>query len=1346
MSQDLKTAALLFMHGFELGDKIIARHQAAQDAKAKWQAQLYWRMQDLAERRKRNEAYERSITQHGELQKAQADWYRRRGAGGGSGKVSMGGQPISPEAQQFLQGASQLGVNVPAPADRPSISVDMPETPPPPIGAAPAPPPEDGSSSSSSSDFNEQYGGIVPSAPQLQGMVGGTAGPGSGFGMHAAPPPRYQTGGPVTTKRKSGLATGLNPWRNPYLALTGPGVPALPTTPAQRAAGRSGGAPVVEPPGEMINPEPDVSPPEGAPSAGGRSGASGVVDPSLTGVPVGTAGRGGRRAINTGFATDKWKALSDQTRAAAYDPVSDLQDVDNRMAVDRWGKTNLWAIPGSMTQPVAQSYPQVPGSPVTIDRTRSTQTYQGGGMIEQAEADVASPAQVGSTAQRASETTKEETKEDVRDRTSSGGSANAATGAPGVGTDSSSASNIGLSIGGEAGSVGAAVGGDAASVGVGTAAGTGEGTGESYWHGGFVPMYRHGGRVLRYQEGGDVEMATAYDAEGRPVTVQLRGREAARPTPTVRGNLPPAQPRDSEGGTLVDRPVEPWEMVDPRSNAAVPPPVSEWQPPPEAPPGTPPMRGEVRPGQPAPVVPTGGTPPRGPQTAVQTVPPMGGQGPTPGGQAAPAPAVATGDAFDPTRQQLDPRSGKRIDPTGRVVSNNAANEMTPISQAASDYAAHQYHLMTPDDHSARGYKAIMAGSGAANPGIVHQIFQKIDPQGTMPMNVKIEKAQQAVYDYWVSQKQPEKAAKVAFEIAQFGNQRAKEHGAEAMELLQKGNMTGAIQHLLAGYNWLPDGHTANYDARTNTVVMHDLGGSETARIPVQQGTLQNLAAGMATGELGWDIMRGRGQAPVQATSNQPGQPTAAAPASVSMAPPRAGPPAALPPGGIPPAVTAASQGQPAAVPAGPPAPTQQAAAAPPAGLQFEAPPARVPEQGGGEDSGSPAGQQGTTQQGAIDTGDQGRFRPRQVEVTTSPGGQPAKPAPTREDLLKRPEGYRLRPRPGEDAEQWYANNPNEVPRYDNGKPVEVPRYTGDPPERPRFEEMRQHHKYEHENRRKGLEQLATPVPRGDWPRVVTPAMKQNDDQLKQNLGDVDKAEAAFDHKVQTQQSAEQRAHRNRTSDERKEFKEDSYLTDQLKGHPDPDARDADIVTLVDKSKAIHAKLDKGIELTPDEERFITVQNSPLRYMRTEAQQVRLREVAQKIHENNPEMTAREALEAAVTFTSRVPSNGVGHNMLKGDKGTRYRKLGVNTATRNFVVENQAGEAIQIPEKTLTQIENLRRANIREFEKSEPERLKKYKDYKDTTLTSRGLKEAGKLFKGTLDPEMEAARGMQRLIE
>ena len=1405
MSKDLQNAVNNFVVGFSLGDRVMARHDAAEAARQKWQTMLEWRKADTAEKAKRNASYDAQSKAHSDLMAAQAEWYRKRGPGGG-GKISVGstGKPaFSPADQAYIDKQVAAGYAPPtaqAAPEQPSISVEMPEQPPPPIGAMPSPP-DSGSSGPdpTTSMFSDAHGGMVPRVPFHATGVSGTSGPGSGYGVRAAPP-SYQAGGDVKKKFQWGpwydpLRYTLPPSRKPPPAPTSPtpATPATGTAPAQSPATTGGGAGATT--------EPDV--PYVDPEQRNASGTSYASEPDVPpqGVPT-RSGRGsGRGAIDTG----PWKKLGDQTRIKAYDPTLDAADRRNIGIIDAAGRVNQQAYRASpMMHP--EAYPEgtdqftsgpdysarwnntnVFGSPPPEDRAM---TWRRGGPVRS----FAFGGPTGGTVENLNYASP------APQLNLAGGSANAATGSGGDSTGGVSGTG---GVGGSAsdsagGSAAAGTSGDAGSDGSGTyrrggrvrrraaistryraggavtpeyqdppgddddqptieyhGYGTDYGTPrharpykpyygprkeEPAWiqrnddndygygdenvgpaPGREVPTMARGGRVQRYDEGGGVDPnysdphtesnvpgtrqsgPMAPDTSGYDAPVKLRLEYESR--------LPGASP-EQKAAAWGDYKIR-MKRLDPSikfedetdSNAG-----TERSSDDDIHPPLPTNRGA------------------GSYPSEPDVPPQGRVESRPPARRG---AIDTGrwkglrdktreEAYDPVLDRDDRDNVHMVDDTGQVnpqqgppapgptgggpgqqagegamggyglnpqganaqgaglSTNNVHNDFTPIMKAASDFAGHVFHLTANDEHTAGGYHALMAGHGAAPINMIEQGFQKLDPQGKMPVNQKIELLSQHLYDYYVGQGKPEMASKVAFEVAQFGSVMAKKQAGQAGDLLQGGDFDGAMTHLTAGYNWLVDGHTADYDPRSRMVTLRDSkSGEVTGQIPATPDLVKNLTLGMSSGELNWDIMRGRGSLP------HPGAPPQGQLPSRQMIPGTEQPPPSRP------------VVQPAAAPAGPP----QTPAAP-----------EIPQgdaTGPGVPGGSPATQQGYGPQvaQAVQPAPPPNLTSGRNTVITStppppgPSNRSAQPQPTPSGSQPAPTGSQptqtKQPaqgdqtgEPEEGSEAWYEKHPHDIPR---GPPMRRASSDLPPPpdiqgERNRIELTRRTRIAQLMSDAKGLSQSGK--------SLIPQFIAQTNTKADKELADLETRRKEWltelkDQDHQEAQLVEKRALVGQSSEGNVDGKLEEYFVNKRKGFDDLDQ--------VAEAKRIREEFKKTGHTDAKGEQFNMVAQAPLRYMATPDDRAKLREIAAQIWASNthPGMSERQAAEHALNFTSLVAPDAKGHNNNSGDNARTYRKLGTDTLG-NIVLENEAHEKVWVHPETLRLIENMRAANAIEF--------------------------------------------------
>ena len=176
----------------------------------------------------------------------------------------------------------------------------------------------------------------------------------------------------------------------------------------------------------------------------------------------------------------------------------------------------------------------------------------------------------------------------------------------------------------------------------------------------------------------------------------------------------------------------------------------------------------------------------------------------------------------------------------------------PTAPAQDNYAAKGASRFAVNMFKGDQEHALFAGKGAPPPHEVAEVFKVVDPDNRMPLHEKMIASQKAVHDYWMAKGDPKQADQASFEIGQFGLTMSRQHAAQGVKALQSGDQNGALNQLMAGYGWLPDRGTPQIE--NNAIVIRGPDGKVTTTIPLQQGTVQNLLLGMATGQLGWDVM------------------------------------------------------------------------------------------------------------------------------------------------------------------------------------------------------------------------------------------------------------------------------------------------------------------------------------------------------------------------------------------------------------------------------------------------------------------------------------------------------------
>jgi hypothetical protein len=248
-------------------------------------------------------------------------------------------------------------------------------------------------------------------------------------------------------------------------------------------------------------------------------------------------------------------------------------------------------------------------------------------------------------------------------------------------------------------------------------------------------------------------------------------------------------------------------------------------------------------------------------------------------------------------------SSGRTAPSGQVDVRGPAQGDLSSNNATADYKSDAVNYAHAVAQNGGGPSAVYHDStNVPDQQTMMQIMKMVDPDGKMPTSQRMELAAKTAHEWYLSQGDRAGAVTAVGEITQFGVNQSRNHGVQAAKLAQSGNFQGAVQQLIAGYDWLPNGQHASVQG--NQIVVVDKNGKPTMNIPLDPKTVLNLSLGMATGKLGWDVM---GYQPEQQPGGQQ-------------------PPGAVPQGPAPPAPSRPAA-QPQAAPAGPaqtPAAPQQA--------------------------------------------------------------------------------------------------------------------------------------------------------------------------------------------------------------------------------------------------------------------------------------------------------------------------------------------------------------------------------------------------------------------------------------
>lgn len=660
----------------------------------------------------------------------------------------------------------------------------------------------------------------------------------------------------------------------------------------------------------------------------------------------------------------------------------------------------------------------------------------------------------------------------------------------------------------------------------------------------------------------------------------------------------------------------------------------------------------------------------------QSQPPQGGDVMPPVTVTAPRQGVRTGTpqrlllgdqrrtaAYDPTLDAADPRNTQIVDASGRVnprvyqasaavhpeaykdnvgMFGERLDRPGPQPVPAYDGTGGSYAMQGAARWAEGQHPQVLYGQhSVVSPKEVHNAFQVADPDNKLPLHQKMIASAQAAHDFWMSQpgdpaENQKRADEAAGQITQFGVKMSQQHAMKAMKMLQSGDTQGATNELMAGYGWLPDGGTP--EVQNGGIVIRNDDGSVKLTMPINPKTLSNVALGMATGRLGWDVMGVKGGQP----------PTSAPPQSRPAAPPQAAPagPSAPPPAApaVQPAPSARTQG-PQMGPEGPatttPAQTQPPGGAPssgtqtgPTAIQTAAPPAtsapaRTPVPTAGASAPAPSQPPSATGQGP--------------SLPPQGGGEQRQPTQRTE---------------ADDQQEHFDKHPNQP--YPEGPRADDPQIA-----KRKQDRERQFAKEQTDILRRANE-LGLMGKKGSVPSSVSQLISTRRQRLNADLKDLDREQAQID--------AE---HRQANLPRRAGLTEEAALT--AKGG-----------TFEQQANTIaNAPADSKIGRMR--------QNSVLRYAGPDDRET-VNEIATNIWRNNQGISSHRAYELALTATSIMPPTAedkdpVGLNRQKGDRATRFMPI---RRGRDTILRFSDGTEARVDRDTHQQIVNQHEANWQQW--------------------------------------------------
>ncbi len=186
-------------------------------------------------------------------------------------------------------------------------------------------------------------------------------------------------------------------------------------------------------------------------------------------------------------------------------------------------------------------------------------------------------------------------------------------------------------------------------------------------------------------------------------------------------------------------------------------------------------------------------------------------------------------------------------------------------------------------------RAYASGAGGSSPEEKEAAEKAVDPDGTMPGHMRSESTLAAIAEYFKDD--PEKQAKAIASMTQAYKADVIEAGITAQELMEKGDIDGALKALEAGYNKVIDGHSIQFEGNQYTLLD---GNKVVAQGQITPELIQQQIRAARTGQLFDDALMRRAQPPTGDTAPHDPAPPPAGGTATGQGGPASGQEGAIP--------------------------------------------------------------------------------------------------------------------------------------------------------------------------------------------------------------------------------------------------------------------------------------------------------------------------------------------------------------------------------------------------------------------------------------------------------------------
>ena len=198
-------------------------------------------------------------------------------------------------------------------------------------------------------------------------------------------------------------------------------------------------------------------------------------------------------------------------------------------------------------------------------------------------------------------------------------------------------------------------------------------------------------------------------------------------------------------------------------------------------------------------------------------------------------------AYDPVADADDPNNARRVDAGGRAYS---PEEIQQVLGGAASVAKTGPNGEPPP-----------VGQGTVSRGNFNAYVQHHNQGGKFSPGEAMLAGMMSDYKMLLKQGRIQQANMMAYGLIQAASIEAASYGRVAGDMLRQGNVAGALDNVVKGANYLPDGMTFKVGPDGKSIVATNNAGQVTAQQPVTPQQILAMVTGLADGTLLWQALQ-----------------------------------------------------------------------------------------------------------------------------------------------------------------------------------------------------------------------------------------------------------------------------------------------------------------------------------------------------------------------------------------------------------------------------------------------------------------------------------------------------------